>query len=367
MSARILEVVLPQLGVNDTIATLVEWTCPAGAAVRRGQTIAVAETTKAAFDVEAEEDGYFYPLVEPGQAVPIRAVIALILPEPDEQAAKRYRSNIGKSETNTAQPAGALTLTAGARKLVAEHNIDVALLPQGRIVRERDVLDVLKQAAPPEHPRALPQTGRVAVYGASQGGMVIVELLRAGGAYEPALFIDDNPALAGKDYGGIPVAQPDLDRLKREGIIGIATHIPSGSFRIALRNRARAARLAMINAVHPAAFVAPSVHLGVGNVIKAGAVLDIEVRLGDCCIIDNGVILPHHNEIGDGCHIAPGACFGGDCRVGAGSVIGVGAAVGPRLCIGRNAIIGAGAAVVRDVPDNAIVEGNPARIVGQHR
>jgi sugar O-acyltransferase (sialic acid O-acetyltransferase NeuD family) len=367
MSARIFEVVLPQLGVNDANATLVEWTRPAGAPVHRGQIIATAETTKAAFDIEAEEDGYLYPLVEPGQSAPIRAVIALILSEPDEQAATRYRNEIHKPESAPPTPTGGPALTSGARKLVAEHNIDLALLPQDRIVRERDVRDVIKQAAPPQPPDPLPQAGRVAVYGASQGGLVIAGLLRAGGAYEPALFVDDNPALAGKEYGGIPVAPPDLARLKSVGIVGIATHIPNGSFRLALRDRARSAGLAMINAVHPAAFVAASVHFGVGNVIKAGAVLDIEVRMGDCCIIDNGVILPHHNQIGDACHIAPGACFGGDCRVGPGAVVGVGASVAPRLRIGCNAIIGAGAAVVRDVPDNAIVEGNPGRIVGQRR
>lgn len=33
------------------------------------------------------------------------------------------------------------------------------------------------------------------------------------------------------------------------------------------------------------------------------------------------------------------------------------------VCVGDNVIIGAGAVVVKDVPANAIVVGNPARIV----
>jgi len=39
--------------------------------------------------------------------------------------------------------------------------------------------------------------------------------------------------------------------------------------------------------------------------------------------------------------------------------------VGPNVKVGRMAIVGARAVVVRDVPDHAIVVGNPARIVGE--
>lgn len=45
-------------------------------------------------------------------------------------------------------------------------------------------------------------------------------------------------------------------------------------------------------------------------------------------------------------------------RVGGGSVL------LPGVTIGENALVGAGAVVTKDVPDNAIVTGNPARIVG---
>jgi UDP-2-acetamido-3-amino-2,3-dideoxy-glucuronate N-acetyltransferase len=46
-------------------------------------------------------------------------------------------------------------------------------------------------------------------------------------------------------------------------------------------------------------------------------------------------------------------------RVGGGSVL------LPGVTIGENALVGAGSVVTRDVPDGAIVVGNPARVVGQ--
>jgi acetyltransferase-like isoleucine patch superfamily enzyme len=46
-----------------------------------------------------------------------------------------------------------------------------------------------------------------------------------------------------------------------------------------------------------------------------------------------------------------------------GASIGSGTTILSKVTIGENAIIGAGSVVTRDVPDNAIVAGNPARVL----
>ena len=51
-------------------------------------------------------------------------------------------------------------------------------------------------------------------------------------------------------------------------------------------------------------------------------------------------------------------------RVCRGASIGANATILPGLTIGASAMVGAGAVVVRNVPPNAIVVGNPARIMG---
>jgi UDP-2-acetamido-3-amino-2,3-dideoxy-glucuronate N-acetyltransferase len=50
--------------------------------------------------------------------------------------------------------------------------------------------------------------------------------------------------------------------------------------------------------------------------------------------------------------------------VKAGASIGANATILPGLTIGARAMVGAGAVVTRDVPDGAIVMGNPARVTG---
>jgi len=54
-------------------------------------------------------------------------------------------------------------------------------------------------------------------------------------------------------------------------------------------------------------------------------------------------------------------------RVGKGASIGSGVTVLPGLTIGEKAMVGAGAVVTENVPDFAIVAGNPARIIGDVR
>jgi acetyltransferase-like isoleucine patch superfamily enzyme len=53
--------------------------------------------------------------------------------------------------------------------------------------------------------------------------------------------------------------------------------------------------------------------------------------------------------------------------VGDGASIGGGAVILPGVQIGAGSLVGAGATVTRDVPDGAVVAGNPARLQGSRR
>jgi sugar O-acyltransferase (sialic acid O-acetyltransferase NeuD family) len=367
----LMEIFMPQLGVNDDTVILHKWNIERGQKVSVGDELAELETTKASFALEAETAGYLYPIVEGGSEVPVRSVLAVLLDHPDEDAVAAFLAKLRQEQTGgKGSHAGAnapqnVQLTAKARELVEKTGVDISSLPADRVIRERDVLELLEKKTTSLHrdPARV-----VAVYGASEGGIALVDAILAMGGYQVAAFIDDTPDLIGGVVFGLPVwSGHELEKLTSRGIGALASHIAVREFRLKMRDRALAAGLTMLNVIHPRAYVSPSVQMGVGNVIKAGAIIDTEVRLGDCCIIDNGAIVPHHNLIHDACHLAPGVVMGGGCSLGERTLVGVGSKISSRIKIGRNVIVRPGSVVVNDVPDDVLIGGDPAKIVGKRR
>lgn len=156
--------------------------------------------------------------------------------------------------------------------------------------------------------------------------------------------------------------------------------------------------------IHPSADVSPNAQIGAGTRIWSGAQVREGARLGAECNIGKGVYIDRDVVIGDrvkiqnrasiyrgvtiegGVFIGPHVSFTNDLYPRAvhpdgtvrgdddwqpvptlareGASIGAGAVIICGVTIGRWAMVGAGAVVTRDVPDQGLVFGNPASLMG---
>lgn len=129
------------------------------------------------------------------------------------------------------------------------------------------------------------------------------------------------------------------------------------------------------------------VKIGANCILGKNVFIDFETQIGDNCKIQNNCSIYHKTIIDDGVFIGPHVVItndktpraidingklksaddweAGKVLVKYGASIGAGSIILPNVTIGRFSMIGAGSVVSHDVPDFALVYGNPAKVHGK--
>lgn len=209
----------------------------------------------------------------------------------------------------------------------------------------------------------------VLIVGAGAQGRIVADILLAGfkaSGLRPVGFIDDDAARIGATMLGLPIL----------GTTAMMRDIPHDAIVVAIGdNHARqqvtltleADGERLTTATHPWTSIAAGVVIGAGAMVSAGAVITPGAHIGRGVLVNTNASIDHDTTVGDFAHVSAGATVGAHVTIGARTLVGLGAAVMSGCHVGADSIVGAGALVHRDLPDNVVAVGVPARIRRAHR
>lgn len=366
-------ITLPQSGPNDATATLTEWTKARGHWVNRGEVVAVAETTKSVFEIEAPAAGYLFDVVAPGAEAAVGEVIAVLSAQvAGEDAVCAWLAALpGAAPAADAAPApAARAWTLKAELLAQRHHIDIALVPgAGARVTEADVQAYLaaQTTARPvadlvadRYPANRIQ--RILVIGGGNGAVQIIDALAGSRRQQAVAIVDDNAALHGKRVVGVPIigaidvghgadmlAAGDIDA----AVISISTSIQA-------RERIFAAwhdrGIPFANVIHPSCVVGMNVQWGEGNVIMALCHFGACATIGDNNFLSAYCSIEHHCVLGSHCSFGPGVVTSSRVHFGDRVRCGTGIFVEPGVTIGADSVIASGLALWQNIPPRSLLK-----------
>lgn len=155
----------------------------------------------------------------------------------------------------------------------------------------------------------------------------------------------------------------ELEKFKELGHEFLITigQIKSATVRKAIFQRLKSIDATIATVISPLAHVSNYAELGEGTIVMHGVFVNADAKVGVNCIVNTKAVIEHDTSIADHCHISTGAIVNGNCKISNNVFIGSGAVISSQRNIGDSAIVGAGTVVIRDVMENDVVVGNPAK------
>ena len=327
----------PQEAAGDDHVRVVEWIVSDGAEVAARAAIALAETTKAAFEIESDGAGFLFHLVAAGDRVKVGEPIAVVAPD-------RVRpAGLTAAAAEAAAPeASDQTVTKGAAALVDEHHIDLSAFAGLTVVRRSDVEAYLASHETHDGPVA-----------------------RFFGSEALDLSAGWDEVLASADLASL---QALLTALRRRLKARFNRHVPLGTL---LHDRWQVAGeygFGEGTSVYDECLILGDVTVGKHCWVGPFTVLDgnyAAVRVGDYTSIGSGCHVYSHHAIDNIITRGQAATYAADTTIGEACFISPMAIIGPGSTIGDQSFVASGSFVQGVFPARSYLAGNPATRVGR--
>lgn len=181
-----------------------------------------------------------------------------------------------------------------------------------------------------------------------------------------AFGVDDNYFTRGQSLYNLPVVNREtMCKLAENEPLGVVVAIGNAKVRRRIFEELSEYR----NFCFPSIItcdISSDVEIGEGAVIHKNCMMSTNTKIGKCLLMHTSSTLGHDVVIGDFVSIMPRCDISGNVNVGDNVSIGAHSFILEKKSIGENSVIAPGSIVMRNVPPNVTVMGNPAKICLRH-
>lgn len=351
---KITPVYVPLVNPNEQESILVQLCIVEGQKVKRGDVLAVFETTKSTLELAADREGYILGLhTKEGDNLAAGKRLCYLSDGKDAVLPKDEPEVETQKAAQKAALPGDLRITQPALALARSLGVDPESFPKGKLITEADVRAKGKSLAVSADPNAL------IIYGGGGHAKSLIDLIRSEGRFIIAGIVDDGVP-AGTYVMGVQVlgGSDILVELRQKGI-NLAVNAVGGigniTPRLLVYEKLKNAGFTCPTVIHPRAFIETTARIADGGQIFFNAYVGSDAVVGYGCIINTGAILSHDCVLEDYVNISPGAILAGAVTVQQRTLVGMGVTINLNVKIGAGARIGNSAVVKADVPENGIV------------
>ena len=119
----------------------------------------------------------------------------------------------------------------------------------------------------------------------------------------------------------------------------------------------------IVSLIHPSSQVSKNCVVDIGSIVMPLCIINSSSKIGKGVILNSNTVVEHDNYIMDFSSLAPSVTTGGNVYIGERSSISIGSTIKHNIKVGSDSVIGACSYLNKDVGDNCIFYGNPAKFV----
>lgn len=113
--------------------------------------------------------------------------------------------------------------------------------------------------------------------------------------------------------------------------------------------------------IHPSAIISKYAEIGEGSIITAGTIVTTDIKIGKHAHLNLHTTIGHDCKIGDYFTTAPATNISGLCEIGDSVYFGTNSSIRQGIKVCDNVTIGMGGIVVKDIREEGVYVGSPAK------